>query len=634
MNLTKNEIKILKALISSQSYTSSYDIAKATGINRRLVRDEITNIKKLLKFFGYELVSKNSRGYLIESKTSRSLQPLAKLIENAERKEEHVIPTLPWERQTYIVRYIIESNNYIKIDDLAELLLVSRSTISNDLKCAKKDIKKYNLSFKQKPNYGICIVGSEINKRTRICDLLFSNLKRSSMFYDYLNSYFSDKTSLEYGIIKIIKTHQIELSDFALCDFLLCLSFSLKRIISGQTIIESQDLSLINGRNEFIVARDIANFIEEKIQCEITENEINQMAIQLICKRSITAFKSSNSFEINVLVQEIFNEIKKQTLLNLNTPRFTKTFALYIETVIIRITYHEKVRNPLYDRIKEAYLLAYTCADITSSIIYKYTKKSLSSSELAYLSILFHKEIYCKKDIEKKTLLINGLGNTASDISETLILEKFKNKISIVKKTQYYKLNDEDLSQYDLIISTAPIHHSLPIPCINIPQIIGNDDLEEIENKLSFIFDKLKLESIFNPRLFKTQLKLKDKIEVIDEFYNLLNSQYIPIKESFKNNLILEDRHTITYFKPGIAIIKLNKLFNSQNIISVLILEKPIEWDKKEIQIFILYSCSDVNYYNAIANSLSHFSSHENKITTLINNPSYQNFIKTLKKYQ
>ena len=35
MQLRKNEIEILKLLITSTDYISSYDIATATGINRR-----------------------------------------------------------------------------------------------------------------------------------------------------------------------------------------------------------------------------------------------------------------------------------------------------------------------------------------------------------------------------------------------------------------------------------------------------------------------------------------------------------------------------------------------------------------------------------------------------------------------
>ena len=58
MNLKKNEIEIIKLLISTSHYLTSYDIATATGINRRLVRDEMIHVKEILKSFNFELVSK------------------------------------------------------------------------------------------------------------------------------------------------------------------------------------------------------------------------------------------------------------------------------------------------------------------------------------------------------------------------------------------------------------------------------------------------------------------------------------------------------------------------------------------------------------------------------------------------
>ncbi len=134
MNLKKNEIEIIKLLIASTNYISSYDIATATGINRRLVRDEMLNVKIILKSLGYELVSKTSKGYIIEGKSSHSLQGLFHIIEDAERQREYVFPTLPQERQSYILKRLVENNTYMKIDDLADELLISRSTISSDLK--------------------------------------------------------------------------------------------------------------------------------------------------------------------------------------------------------------------------------------------------------------------------------------------------------------------------------------------------------------------------------------------------------------------------------------------------------------------------------------------------------------------
>lgn len=61
----------------------------------------------------------------------------------------------------------------MKIDQLADELFVSRSTLQNDLKDVKVVINRYNLHLKRKPNYGLKISGSEKNIRYAISDLLF-----------------------------------------------------------------------------------------------------------------------------------------------------------------------------------------------------------------------------------------------------------------------------------------------------------------------------------------------------------------------------------------------------------------------------------------------------------------------------
>ncbi|WP_028041806.1 BglG family transcription antiterminator [Candidatus Stoquefichus massiliensis] len=636
MNLKKNEIEIIKLLIASTNYISSYDIATATGINRRLVRDEMLNIKKILKSLGYELISKTSKGYIIEGKSSVSLQSLATIIEDAERQRESIFPTLPWERQNYIIKRLIDKNDYMKIDDLADELLISRSTISCDLKQARQTVLKYGLTMHQKPNYGICIVGDEVNKRKPICDYLFTNLRQSEMFYDYLNSYIVEKDSLEYGIIKIIKKHEVEMSDIALCDFLLSLSVSITRILSGSTIHTSQDLSIIEGRQEFLAAYDIAVFVEKRINCHMNQNEINQIAIQLICKRSSKGTRPINKPETIALVNEILDEICKQTLLEFNDQKFKTVFTLYIEAALIRIAYHEKIRNPLYDELKTTYPLAYELAEITSSVIQKYTHQSLSMSELAFFAIIFNTHIHNRKVTKKRVLLLCGLGGGAEDLSASQILERFENQINIIKTSQYYKLPDEDLSQYDFIISTVPIHKQLLIPYINISQIINQDDLDKIENYLSYLFNKNRIETIFHPKLFKSHAKSRNKTDVINEFYKMLKCQYPTLKESFKNTLLMKEQRTIITYKNKIGIIKLNKPLNNNNILAVLILNNPITWDKQTIQIIILFSCLDTNnyIYNTLTNTLTNLNVRNVNIKSLLDHAQYADFLRIMIKHQ
>lgn len=634
MQLTKTEIEILKVLVSSSDFISSYDIATATGIHRRSVRDEMMNIKSILKNLGYHLISKTSKGYMIEGKSMNSHSKLQKVIEYSERQRESLFPTLPIERENYILKRLIEIDDYIKIDDLASELLISRSTISCDLKNVKKDFIKYGLVLKQKPNYGICICGNEINKRKPLCDLIFTNLNQSEMFYDFLGSYFNDKESTEYGVINIIKNHHILLSDYALCDFLICLSISINRISQGHTITEAQDLSLIDGRPEFLVAIDIAHFIEDKLALHINQYEINQIAIQLICKRSTSGLKPTTNPEILKLVNQIFKEIGNQTLLSFNNSSFISTFCLYVENALIRNFYKEKVRNPFYSTMQSYTPLGYECALIASSVICDYTHQSLSRSELAFFAIIFHKAIYNQEFKKKSTLLICGLGGGTGSLCKATILESFQNQIDIKKVINYYNIYDEDLSTYDLVISTAPIHKNLSIPYINISPLINQDDLNQIKSYLSYFFNRNKMITLFHPRLFKNNVIIKNRNELTNEWYKLIKLLYPSTKESIKNTL--KNKSFVSFSEGNIDIIKLYKPINNNNTLVVLMLDKPLFIDQEEKNIFIFFSCQDTDHYihNTLVNALSNLIQNRIDYEYLLKYPTYQNFLEMITKYQ
>lgn len=220
MKLQKNELQIIKLLLSANSYMSSYAIAEYTGINRRLVRDEMNQIKIILQALGYTLLSKASKGYMIEPVFPNTIHELALKIEQFEQAHYSEMPTLPDERETYIIRRLLNTSDYVKIDVLAQELLISRSSVSNDLKGVRKTLKKSNLTIKQKPNYGLKVYGKEIDCRKPLVDIFFSNFKDSAMFYDLLRYSNQDNPVIETIILQIIEDFNIEISDVSLCDFL------------------------------------------------------------------------------------------------------------------------------------------------------------------------------------------------------------------------------------------------------------------------------------------------------------------------------------------------------------------------------------------------------------------------------
>lgn len=73
-------------------------------------------------------------------------------------------------RQHSILKRLLLESDHAFIDDLAENLFVSRSTISNELVEIKEKLKPYHLKIESKPSIGLYVVGEEQAKRHFIMD--------------------------------------------------------------------------------------------------------------------------------------------------------------------------------------------------------------------------------------------------------------------------------------------------------------------------------------------------------------------------------------------------------------------------------------------------------------------------------
>ena len=275
-------------------------------------------------------------------------------------------------------------------------------------------------------------------------------------------------------------------------------------------------------------------------------------------------------------------------------------------------------------------------AEISSTVVEKYTKRKLSMSELAFFAVIFHNAVYNQSDSKKKVLLICGLGGGAQDLSSHQILQKFESQIQIIKTLSYYKLPDEDLSIYDFIISTVPIHKPLPIPYLNLSQIITYDDLEKIETFLYYQYHQNILKTVFLPQLYKDHVKARNKNEVIKELYHLLRQQFPQIKESFQSHINDMQYHQFILFSHQIALIVLNKPLTSNNLLSVVILDHPILWNKKEVQMIILFSCSDPHHYilNTLTATLTSLTSNIKDIECIFKHPRYASFLTLILEHE
>lgn len=631
MKLKKNELKIIQLLLASDDYISSYEIATSVGISRRMVREEIKNVKDILNSLHLNLLSKTSKGYYIEGKSSQDLTKLQNIINSKERQDDSLIPIFPNERNTYILSRLINSREYIKLETLADELLVSRATVANDLVSIKKEFKKYKLQFHQKPNYGIYVEGAEISKRQCLADFVFGKIWTSNMYYDFLDTYFH---SPDYKIIQILQKFKIFISDSSLVDFLVSFSICSSRISCGYTIEEKFDgFEEFQHRNEYLAAKELALYAKESFNIIFNEYEIQNLTIQLICKRSTKGLPFSNKKNIINLKNEVLDQIKKETLITFDNSRFKNILLLYLEYTLIRQRYNEKIRTPLYVNIQYDYPLAYYLAQITSNVVKKHTNIALSRSEITNFTIFYNNIINHKKNNKKKVLLINCMNESIETAIKDSIERELYDYIQITKTIHYYEIEEENLDQYDLILSTAPVHRQLPIPVISVNYIMSQDDIIRIKSYLSYLFNDDQMLYYFHPYFYKTHVKVKTLKGLATNFYQSIKSVY-RLNDSKKNDIMNKNICSIHTFENQIGLLRLSRPLNSNNIISIIVLDEPMKVENQTFKIAILFSCNDNQnvMYNTLFSTLKNVSNNKEDLDKLISHISYTDFLSILLK--
>lgn len=164
---------ILKLLITKQDVVSSDILCKTLEVSDRTLRDDITKCKQRFKEHGIQINSKHGAGYWVdiidEEKYYQFIQDLLK----EEAREQRLLPVYPEDRMNYLIKLFLTKDDYIKIDDVADEIFVSRSTLSNDLKEVRERLKYFHLELESKPAYGSRICGSEFHRRSCIAQYFF-----------------------------------------------------------------------------------------------------------------------------------------------------------------------------------------------------------------------------------------------------------------------------------------------------------------------------------------------------------------------------------------------------------------------------------------------------------------------------
>ncbi|MCM2535889.1 BglG family transcription antiterminator [Neobacillus pocheonensis] len=651
MLVLNNRLKtLIKELLSHKEPVTSEYLAKVIGVTSRTIRNDVKTLNLELKKIGVQIEANRGVGYFIDPTLG---QPVTELIEELfmlQEEEQSHAPVLPEERVLYILKSIIMADDFIASEQIANELFVSKSTIDNDLKQVEKLLGKYNLTLFKKQNYGIKLVGNEMNIRFCLSESL-ANIRNEQMQFE-MNSTNPIIPDVNIEEIKTITKEHIDQLPFKMAELpinnlVMHIAIAIQRIKKGKNVeVGTIELDQIEDQVEYLVAKKIVESIEEKFSIKIPLGEVAYITIHLLGAKH---FEDKNLLEADFihlvgessyqLINDILAEIKRVYRIDLCADReLIYGLGLHLRSAINRIKYKMNLRNPLLKKIKSNYPFSFELGILAAEIIQTNSELTVNEDEIGYIAIHLEaavKRMKNKKRREVKRVAIvcaSGLG-TAKLLAAS-IESKFPG-IDIVGTYPSYSIKNIKKEAADLILSTIPVREDGPIPILHINTMLTEKDVEKVKEHISSKYlnegknrSLKKLQNLFSEDLFFTEIDKKNPIEIIKSLTTILTIKGY-VDDSFQQSVLDREGISPTAIGNLVAIphpLKPNAL---GSCIAIGILKKPMKWGEQSVQLVLLLALNekDKEEFSHLFNHLWQLVQHKKLVDELCSKENFTDFI-------
>lgn len=587
--------QIINLLHSGENITAD-QLAAALGVSEKTIRKYIAEAKEELHRYGAQIHSKQGCGYRMEIINEEAFSSWYYSLHVVTEK----IPVSPEERVSYILAFLLNSFDYVRIDDLCEFLYISHNTLSADLKQVEYILQLYHLKVKRRPNYGICVEGSEFDRRRCTANCL---IKRNNFGIKGIrqNDCMREVSNI---FIEVLKNRRLRFSDDAFESMVIHIYVAKSRIARGWAMVfdERSRREIDEKMDDSIrlAVEDISEKIYEKMSVSWSEDEKRYLYIHLSGKISSDSLGSYGgnrviSSNIDELVLKMLKMVYETNKLDFRgNLELRMSLNQHLVPFDIRMRYGIPLRNPFLDQVKKEYTFAYTVAACACTVLKQYYQKEIPEDEIGYIAILFALAIEKRdRQIQKKNIVVvctTGRG------SAQLFMYKYKQAFG--KYIDHiYESSAIDLEQFDFqgkkidyVFTTVPIYVALPVPVFEISLFM---DGNEVGNYCR-MFEQGDAEFLyhyFDKRLFLPHLQANTKEDALEQMCRHIRLVR-PLPDDFYDSVMTREQMGQTDFGNLVAIPHPCQLLTEEKFVMTAILEHPVWWGHNDVQVIMLISLS------------------------------------------
>jgi len=539
------------------------------------------------------------------------------------------------ERIAYLLQYLLQTDSYIKIEDLASRIYVSSQTIKNDLKVVKENLATYHLEILSKPYYGIKIKGLESNIRKAMSALVMNHqviefTREEQDFFGEMDIY-----ALSYCLLSVFNGNQISIPDYQIKSLVFHVGIALKRIKQG-TYTETEPN---------IQIKSIALFEQAIKKCEeffhVTLPEIERLNLYVHFATKIPHISIRDlgqDIHIEQIVENFIKQLDTKYPFNLKEDEvFVQDLFLHIEAFIKRITLGMENRNPLLADIKSKYAFEYNITlDCIKNLIEKY---NVSEDEIGFLTLHVRASLERNHHLLSQRMLsvtlvcATGLGTER--LIETKLLNVFGEQIMIEETMTYHDYQKLEEIASDLVITTVSIPEKNKTVVLINPLLSRKDELR-LQNTLYKLMSSEKSSyQLFKPELFKIVTSRPGSKEALLKMLTSDLEAKGYVDQNYYQEVLKREAISSTALSYGIAIPHAIENSIKESFIFICILKKEMLWDDKKVNLVFLFGIknNDLVQMRLFNHVLTNYLDNNDATRSLTVTKNFESFKETYMKF-
>lgn len=572
--------EILAFLSKNQgNWVTAKQLSDYCSCTTRTIRNHIAKMNQEIS----QLIIASNQGYQINS----AIDLTGQTIENEDRKSRIFLELLK------------NSSKGVDVFDLSERLFISESTLKNELQQLKQEITDQSIHIVIEQNR-VKLTGPERSKRRYMISLLYNESdlqEKLKLTIQEMIGYISLE-QLQQTILTVLQKYTIRINQYSLNNIVLHYAISIERIRQGHVIKRNKEYSNLVERQEYQLAKEIAETLAGEYEIHFSEAELEQLSLLFIGMQNETLANREDEKLAEFVDQRIIETlhsvlamVEKTYLIKLDDPEFFNKLAIHVQSLYYRSHYETFTRNSSLLDLKTGYPLTYDLSVYISSLIQEELDIWFNDDEISFIALHIGSFLETRKKYQGRItilLVVNDYHDLKSKLEKKLEQDFGAEIILLTGERETI-----DHTLYDILLTTDRQLASQYAGAVFIHPFLTSKDSRKIDKRLSALKAQKEkkrmyryIQQFVSRELYFNQIDPSDLTpkEIRDQInQRLVDCQYVD--RVFSQNVEKREEMSPTSFPSGIAVPHSVEVDALKSGVAIMTLQEPVVWSAYPVKL-------------------------------------------------